>query len=82
MMLTVNIHEVKTNLSKLIEQAVTRGEGFIIAGSGNPLVKVLPLGSEDQPKRRVGFLKGRYAVPDDFKTMGADEVAAMFEGAQ
>ena len=81
-MLTVNIHDAKTNLSKLVEQAVTRGEGFIIARSGKPLVKVVPLGDDDQPRRRIGFLKGRFSVPDDFKAIGRDEIAAMFEGGE
>ena len=81
-MRTVNIHDAKTNLSKLVEQAVTRGEGFIIARSGKPLVKVVPLGHDDQPKRRIGFLKGLFTVPDDFKAVGRGEIATMFEGGE
>jgi prevent-host-death family protein len=81
-MLTVNIHDAKTNLSKLLEQAVSRGEGFIIARAGKPLVKVTPLSEEDQPKRRIGFLKGRFAVPDDFKSIGRNEIPALSEGSE
>jgi prevent-host-death family protein len=77
-MLIVNIHDAKTNLSKLVEQAVSRGEGFIIARAGKPLVKVTPLGDADRPTRRIGFLEGRFAVPDDFKAIGRDEIAALF----
>ncbi len=79
-MLTVNIHDAKTNLSNLVEQAVSRGEGFIIAPAGKPLVKVTPRGEGERPKRRIGFLDGRFSVPDDFKAIGQDEIAAMFEG--
>ena len=81
-MLTINIHDAKTNLSRLIEQAVSRGEGFIIARAGKPLVKVMPLDDGDRPKRRIGFLKGRFTVPDDFKAIGGDEITAMFEGGE
>ncbi len=81
-MLTVNIHNAKTNLSKLVKQAVSRGEGFIIARSGKPLVKVIPLGHDDQPKRRIGFLKGCFTVPDDFKAIDRGEISATFEGKE
>ena len=81
-MQTVDIHEARTNLSKLIEQAMTRDEGFIITRSGKPLVKVVPIGPDDQPKRRIGFLKGRSTVPDDFKATDRDEIAAMFDGGE
>jgi len=79
---TFNIHDAKTNLSKLVEQAVQRGEGFIIARSGKPLVKVVPLDHDRQSKRRIGFLKGRFTVPDNFKGIGCDEIAALFEGGE
>jgi len=78
----VNIHQAKTQLSKLVEQAAN-GESFIIAKAGKPLVKVTaistPVGSM---VRRIGFLEGRFKVPDDFDRMGEDEIAAMFEGEQ
>jgi antitoxin (DNA-binding transcriptional repressor) of toxin-antitoxin stability system len=77
---TVNIYEAKTHLSKPVEEVASRGEPFIIARSGKPLVRVAPL---DQPrsKRRVGFLKGRYRAPDDIKEIGREEIGAMFHGA-
>ena len=75
----VNIHEAKTHLSKLVEEAA-KGEPFVIAKAGKPLVKVVPLDApSDKPKRRVGFLAGEISVPDDFDTMYADEIAAMFD---
>lgn len=74
---TVNIHEAKTNLSKLIDKAV-KGESFIIAKAGKPLVKVVAIGDADAPKPRIGFLRGQIAVPDDFDRLGRDEIEGMF----
>jgi prevent-host-death family protein len=75
---TINIHEAKTHLSRLVEKAA-RGEPFIIAKAGKPMVKVVPL---DQPpegeKRRLGFLAGQIGVPDDFDRMGSDEIEKLF----
>lgn len=73
---TVNIHEAKTHLSRLVERAA-RGETFVIAKAGKPLVKVSAIDTPAQP-RRIGFLKGEIEVPDDFDRMGEREIAAMF----
>jgi prevent-host-death family protein len=72
----VNIHEAKTQLSKLVDRAA-RGESFVIAKAGKPLVKVAALDAPDVPKR-LGFMKGEIEVPDDFDRMGENEIAAMF----
>jgi len=77
----VNIHEAKTNLSKLIERAV-QGESFVIAKSGKPVVTVSAYAPPPDPARRQGFLKGRVEVPEDFDSMGREEIQAMFEGAR
>ena len=61
---------------KLVDQAA-RGEPFIIAKAGKPLVKVTALDAPAAP-RRLGFLAGEIAVPDDFDTMGEAEIAALF----
>ncbi|MDR3358449.1 MAG: type II toxin-antitoxin system Phd/YefM family antitoxin [Desulfovibrio sp.] len=74
----VNIHEAKTNLSRLIEQAVN-GNPFIIAKSGKPMVTVSAYTPPPNPANRVGFLKGMPAVPEDFDAMGREEIQAMFE---
>jgi prevent-host-death family protein len=73
---TVNIHEAKTQLSKLVDQAA-KGESFVIAKAGRPLVKVVAL---DAPtaRRRLGFLAGEITVPADFDRMGTTEIAALF----
>ena len=76
----VNIHEAKTNLSKLIEKAV-QGEPFVIAKSGKPMVKVSAYTPPPDPAGRIGFLKGRLKVPKDFDSLGREEIQAMFEGA-
>ena len=73
----VNIHEAKTQLSKLVDQAA-KGEPFVIAKAGKPLVKVTALDAP-APPQRLGFLAGEIAVPDDFDRMGEPEIEALFE---
>lgn len=75
-MLTVNIHEAKTQLSKLIDRAAN-GEAFVIAKAGKPLVKVAALDAPPMPQR-LGFLAGEIAVPEDFNCVGGTEIAALF----
>jgi prevent-host-death family protein len=77
-MRTVNIHEAKTHLSRLVDQAAA-GESFIIAKAGRPLVKVIRLDAPDQA-RRTGFMAGEIDVPDDFDQMGEAAIAQLFEG--
>jgi prevent-host-death family protein len=75
-MVTVNIQEAKTQLSKLVDRAAN-GEPFVIAKSGKPLVKVVALDTPKAP-RRLGFLKGEFQIPDDFDRMGRVEIAKLF----
>ena len=77
----VTIHEAKTNLSKLIEKAVY-GESFVIAKSDKPMVTVSAYTTPPDPAKRLGFLKGRLEVPEDFDTMGREEIQAVFEGTE
>lgn len=79
-MQTVNIHEAKTQLSKLVDQAA-KGEPFVIAKAGKPLVKVVPV---DAPAKtqRLGFMAGEITVPDDFDQMGAAQIEALFAGGK
>ena len=78
--LTVNIHEAKTHLSRLVEQAA-KGEPFVIAKAGKPMVKVTPLDTPVAGQvRRLGFMAGQIAVPDDFDQMGSAEIARLFGG--
>jgi len=75
-MTTINIHEAKTHLSRLVDQAAS-GDSFVIAKAGKPMVKVTALDAPTKP-RRVGFLTGEIDVPKDFDRMGDDVIAAMF----
>jgi prevent-host-death family protein len=77
-MLTVNIHEAKTHLSRLLDRAA-KGELFIIAKAGKPLVKVAPPETPDAAQlRRLGFMAGQIAAPDDFDRMGEAEIEELF----
>ena len=81
-MRTVNMHEAKTHLSRLVERAAN-GEPFIIAKAGKPLVKVVPVDAATEGKvRRLGFMEGAFTVPDDFDTMFAAEIEEMFYGGR
>ena len=79
-MRTVNMHEAKTHLSRLVAAAAA-GEPFIIARAGKPLVKVIAV---DAPaagtERRLGFMEGQVTIPEDFDRIGAAEIEAMFSG--
>lgn len=76
-MKTVNMHEAKTHLSKLVAEAVA-GEPFLIAKAGKPLVKVMPI--EEKPRvRRLGILEGQMSVPENFFDPKLDdEIAELF----
>ena len=79
-MRTVNIHQAKTHLSRLVERAA-RGESFVIAKAGKPLVKVTPLDAPAPAEaRRLGFMAGQIEVPEDFDRMGSKEIARLFGG--
>lgn len=74
----INIHEAKTQLSKLVDQAVN-GESFIIAKAGKPLVKVTRLEATESPAiKRIGFMQGQIQVPSDFDEMGKAEISTLF----
>jgi prevent-host-death family protein len=78
-MQTYNIHEAKTHLSRLVEQAA-KGEPFVIAKSGKPLVKVIPLNAPGPSQiKRFGFMAGQISVPDDFDQIAEAEIVKMFE---
>ncbi len=79
-MQSYNIHPAKTHLSHLIELAV-RGEPFVIAKAGKPLVTVTAVTQcAPVPLRRLGFLAGRFAVPEDFDTLGRQQIEGFFQG--
>lgn len=79
-MKSVNIHEAKTQLSKLVDQAA-QGESFIIAKAGKPMVKVVALDAPSGTKiRRRGFMKGEIKIPDNFDRVYEKEIEEMFYG--
>lgn len=80
MTVTVNIHEAKTHLSRLVEQAA-KGHEFVIAKAGKPMVRVVPI-KAPPVERRLGVLKGRGIVTADLKKDFADEIDAMFDGGR
>lgn len=79
-MLTYNIHEAKTQLSKLIDQTVNGGQPFIIAKAGKPMVQVTAW-SQKKPSKtgRFGFMAGQITVPHNFNEIGAEEIQEWFE---
>ena len=72
----INIHEAKTQMSKLVDRAQS-GEEFIIAKAGKPVARLAPLG---KVKRKLGILNGKIQVPDNFNAPLPEEVLAGFEG--
>ncbi|HEV2426111.1 MAG TPA: type II toxin-antitoxin system prevent-host-death family antitoxin [Terriglobia bacterium] len=81
-MRTVNMHDAKTHLSRLVEEAA-KGKPFIIAKAGKPVAKVVPLDAPAPAEmRRLGFLKAHFSVPEDFDEMGRAEIERVFGGAK
>jgi prevent-host-death family protein len=79
-MRTVNIHEAKTQLSKLIE-AVENGEEVVIARASRPVARLTRLKARPA-RRRLGTLAGRVQIPPDFDAPLSDDLLALFEGAE
>lgn len=78
-MAQVNMHEAKTNLSRLVEALVSGQEREVtISRNGRPLVRMTAIG-EDRPKRRFGFAKGRFEF--DYEAFQAldSEVQEIFD---
>jgi prevent-host-death family protein len=82
-MRTINIHQAKTHLSRLVDEAVG-GDSFIIAKSGKPKVKVTRLDPPKTPaKRRLGLLEGMYTLPKNYWKADREmdqEIEKMFFG--
>lgn len=77
-MLIINIHEAKTQFSKLID-AVAQGEKIIIAKAGKPAAMLVPIPAK-KPVRKPGAMKGKISIADDFDMPLSDEILASFEG--
>lgn len=77
-MQTVNIHEAKTHLSRLIDD-VAAGTEVVIARAGRPVARLVPL-AQPSGQRRLGILEGRFSVPNNFDVPLPEDVLASFEG--
>ena len=76
----VNIHQAKTELSKLVERAEA-GEEILIARAGRPVEKLVPLG-RGQGRRKLGLLDGKFRIPDDFNKPLPSSILRAFEGGK
>ena len=74
---TVNIHEAKTHLSRLVER-VEHGEEIVIARSGRPVARLVPLAGLEKP-RVFGRMRGKIRIADDFDAPLPDDVLDRFE---
>lgn len=77
-MKVVNVHDAKTHLSRLIDEAVA-GQPFVIAKAGKPLVKVSALPTTPTGAGRLGFMRGEIDVPEDFDDLGRREIESLFD---
>ena len=82
-MRTINIHQAKTHLSRLVDEA-EQGDSFIIAKAGKPKVQVIRIDANPaQPKRLLGAMKGLYTLPDNYEEIDREldkEVERLFLG--
>jgi prevent-host-death family protein len=77
-MRSINIHEAKTHLSRLVDE-VNAGEEIVIAKAGKPLARLIPF-QRRSVRRKLGALAGRFSVPDDFDAPLPPEALDDFEG--
>lgn len=75
--MSVNIHEAKSQLSRLVARA-HGGETIVIARAGTPVAKLTAVDAPEAPPRRTGFLQGQAGIPGDFDQWAADDIAALF----
>jgi prevent-host-death family protein len=75
----VNIHEVRTHLSRIIEAVANNHEIVIIAKAGKPMARLIPIGPE-RPERRFGILEGKIWIAEDFDGPLPDDLLKTFEG--
>jgi prevent-host-death family protein len=76
----VNIHEAKTHLSRLVEQAA-KGREFIIAKGGRPMVRVVPV-EPPGATRKLGFLVGHGVIETDVKDAFIEDIGQMFDATR
>lgn len=74
----VNVHQAKTHLSRLLDEVAAGGE-VVIAKAGKPVARLVPLEPVVR-RKKLGLLKGRISVPDDFDAPLPPEILEHFEG--
>jgi prevent-host-death family protein len=77
-MRTVNIHEAKTHLSRLVEE-VEAGQEILIARAGKPVARLAPL-AKAAKRRRPGAMAGHLWIAKDFDAALPEPLAAAFRG--
>ena len=75
-MTKVNVHQAKTQLSKLLEK-VEAGEDVVIARAGVPVARLVAVGPQGG-KRRFGQDRGRFEVPEEFDEPLPRSLLALF----
>ena len=78
---TVNIHQAKTNLSRLLSR-VELGEEIVISNRGIPVAKLVPFCTSSNRKASLGIDRGRFIVPEDFNNPLPEEILSAFEGRE
>jgi prevent-host-death family protein len=79
-MRTVNIHAAKTHLSRLVDDAA-QGEEIVIAKAGKPVARLVAL-TDSRPPRRLGGLRAKIKIPEDFDAPLPDDILDAFEGRE
>jgi prevent-host-death family protein len=80
MTITVNVHDAKTQFSKLL-QRVLAGEEIVIAKAGSPVARLVPY--EQKPTRRIpGSAKGKIWIASDFDAPLPNDLLEAFEGKE
>lgn len=77
----ITVAEAETCFSEIIEQA-SAGEEIIIEKDGKPFVKVVAISQPELPPRVLGLGRGKFKIVEDFNTMEAETIRAMFEGTE
>ncbi|AFY73638.1 prevent-host-death family protein [Synechococcus sp. PCC 7502] len=78
---TVNIHQAKTNLSRLLSR-VELGEEIVISNRGIPVAKLVPFSTSSNRKASLGIDRGRFIVPEDFNAPLPEDILSAFEGSE
>ncbi|MBD1884634.1 type II toxin-antitoxin system Phd/YefM family antitoxin [Microcoleus vaginatus] len=76
---TVNIHQAKTNFSRLLSR-VELGEEIIISNEGIPVAKLVPFRTSSNRRASLGQDRGRFVLPEDFNAPLPKEILTAFEG--